>query len=83
MLNVSDIKLSVIIPAYNEELRLPKTLAQSIDYLQSQIYRSEIIVVNDGSTDATERIVRQQSSATVPFIRMELITARAHRLNAE
>jgi dolichyl-phosphate beta-glucosyltransferase len=67
MPNVSDIKLSVIIPAYNEELRLPKTLTQSIDYLQSQPYRSEIIVVNDGSTDGTERVVRQQSSATVPI----------------
>jgi dolichyl-phosphate beta-glucosyltransferase len=56
------IKLSVIIPACNEELRLPETLRQSIDYLKTQPYLSEIIVVNDGSTDGTERIVREQSS---------------------
>jgi dolichyl-phosphate beta-glucosyltransferase len=61
-----DIRLSVIIPAYNEELRLPHTLAQSIEYLQSQPYSSEILVVNDGSTDATNRIVREQSSGSIP-----------------
>jgi dolichyl-phosphate beta-glucosyltransferase len=62
---LSDIRLSVIIPAYNEELRLPHTLRQSIEYLKAQSYDSEIIVVNDGSTDATERVVREQSS--LPF----------------
>ena len=62
----SDVRLSVVIPAYNEELRLPHTLAQSIEYLQSQPYSSEILVVNDGSTDATSRIVREQSSASIP-----------------
>jgi dolichyl-phosphate beta-glucosyltransferase len=66
MIQDSDVRLSVIIPAYNEELRLPHTLAQSIRYLQSQSYRSEVIVVNDGSTDATEKIALEQSSASVP-----------------
>jgi dolichyl-phosphate beta-glucosyltransferase len=61
-----NIRLSVIIPAYNEELRLPHTLVQSIEYLQSQPYSSEIIVVNDGSTDATNKIVREQSSTSIP-----------------
>jgi dolichyl-phosphate beta-glucosyltransferase len=59
------IHLSVIIPAYNEELRLPGTLQKSIDYLTSQTYKSEILVVNDGSTDGTERIFRQYASAPV------------------
>jgi dolichyl-phosphate beta-glucosyltransferase len=59
------IYLSVIIPAYNEEFRLPHTLRQVIDYLESQSYRSEIIVVNDGSTDGTESIVRNQLSSSV------------------
>jgi dolichyl-phosphate beta-glucosyltransferase len=62
---LSDIRLSVIIPAYNEELRLPRTLRQSIDYLQAQSYDSEILVVNDGSTDGTERVVREQPSSRV------------------
>ncbi len=59
------IHLSVIIPAYNEELRLPGTLQKSIDYLKPQTYISEILVVNDGSTDGTERIVRQYSYAPI------------------
>jgi dolichyl-phosphate beta-glucosyltransferase len=62
---LSDIRLSVIIPAYNEESRLPHTLRQSIEYLKAQSYDSEIIVVNDGSTDGTERVVRERSSSSV------------------
>jgi dolichyl-phosphate beta-glucosyltransferase len=62
---LSIIRLSVIIPAYNEELRLPHTLRQSIEYLKAQSYNSEIIVVNDGSTDGTARVVREQSSLPV------------------
>jgi glycosyltransferase involved in cell wall biosynthesis len=49
--------LSVIIPAYNEEVRLPKTLGSIFTYLQAQPYRSEVIVVNDGSSDRTSEIV--------------------------
>jgi dolichyl-phosphate beta-glucosyltransferase len=67
MPNNSGIRLSVIIPAYNEELRMPQTLCRSIAYLEAQSYSSEIIVVNDGSTDGTERVVRQQPSASVPL----------------
>jgi dolichyl-phosphate beta-glucosyltransferase len=62
-----DIRLSVIIPAYNEEVRLPLTLRQSVEYLESQPYRSEIIVVNDGSTDGTERVVQEQALSSVPI----------------
>ena len=45
--------LSVIIPAYNEEKRLPKTLEAIDDYLRKQSYDYEILVVNDGSKDTT------------------------------
>jgi dolichyl-phosphate beta-glucosyltransferase len=63
--NLSSVHLSVIIPAYNEKLRLPHTLSQSIEYLRSQPYNSEIIVVDDGSTDGTERVIRELISAPV------------------
>jgi dolichyl-phosphate beta-glucosyltransferase len=66
MPNNSGIRLSVIIPAYNEELRLPRTLSHAIEYLGAQSYSSEIIVVNDGSTDGTERIVRERNSDPIP-----------------
>jgi dolichyl-phosphate beta-glucosyltransferase len=67
MPNQSGIQLSVIIPAFNEESRLPRTLRQSVDYLKSQPYDSEIFVVNDGSTDGTERVVQEQRSAQIPM----------------
>lgn len=50
--------LSVIIPAYNEEKRLEKTLNSINDYLSKQNYESEILVVDNGSTDGTAGIVR-------------------------
>jgi dolichyl-phosphate beta-glucosyltransferase len=53
------LELSVIIPAYNEELRLPKTLAAVLDFLGKQNFTSEILVVDDGSTDGTIRIVNE------------------------
>jgi glycosyltransferase involved in cell wall biosynthesis len=49
------IDLSVIVPAYNEEQRLPKTLRAIGDYLERQPYDYEIIAVNDGSKDGTAR----------------------------
>lgn len=50
--------LSVIIPAYNEEGRLPETLREIDKYLRTKDYESEIIVVSDGSTDRTVEVVK-------------------------
>lgn len=49
---------SVIIPAYNEERRLPKTLEKIDKYLSRQSYDYEILVVNDGSKDRTVEIAK-------------------------
>ena len=49
--------LSVIIPAFNEEKRLPKTLNEINDYLKGQNFTFEILVVSDGSKDRTCEIV--------------------------
>lgn len=49
-------KLSIVIPAYNEEKRIGKTLPNVIKYVEKlgkEGYSAEIIVVNDGSTDKT------------------------------
>jgi glycosyltransferase involved in cell wall biosynthesis len=48
--------VSVVIPAYNEERRLPHTLDRVLEYLHSRDYASEIIVVDDGSSDGTARV---------------------------
>jgi glycosyltransferase involved in cell wall biosynthesis len=45
--------LSIVIPAYNEERRLPGTLARVTAYLGAQPFASEVLVVDDGSTDKT------------------------------
>jgi dolichyl-phosphate beta-glucosyltransferase len=52
-------RLSVIIPAYNEEKRLPKTLEAIDKYLNNQSYDYEIIVVNAGSNDGTPDVVKK------------------------
>jgi dolichyl-phosphate beta-glucosyltransferase len=53
-----EVYLSVIIPAFNEEKRLPKTLSDIDSYLSKQGYSYEIIVVSDGSTDRTVEVVK-------------------------
>jgi dolichyl-phosphate beta-glucosyltransferase len=65
MSNQLGVRLSVVIPAYNEQNRLPGTLRSSMEYLKSQSYNSEIIVVNDGSTDGTEQVVREHGAGPV------------------
>jgi dolichyl-phosphate beta-glucosyltransferase len=49
--------LSIVIPAYNEERRIQRTLGETFDYLDHQAYSSEIIVVDDGSNDRTAEVV--------------------------
>ena len=56
-MNAPTLDLSIVIPAYNEDARLPKSLEHIFAYLQTQPYRAEIIVVNDGSSDRTSEIV--------------------------
>jgi dolichyl-phosphate beta-glucosyltransferase len=63
----SALHLSVVIPAYNEALRLPRTLADVTAYLARQPYAAEVIVVDDGSTDATAQLVRDFAAGTVPL----------------
>jgi len=62
--------LSVIIPAYNEERRLPKTLEEIDKYLRKQNYDYEILVVNDGSKDRTVEVAR----ALLPKIKNLIVT---------
>jgi dolichyl-phosphate beta-glucosyltransferase len=50
--------LSIIIPAYNEEKRLPASLENLYAYLSDWRDRVEVIVVDNGSTDATASLAR-------------------------
>lgn len=51
--------LTIVIPAYNEEKRLPSNLEKVLAFVQTQPYETEIIVVDDGSTDGTVTAVRE------------------------
>jgi len=67
---IETIRLSIIIPAYNEEDRIVLTLEQTFQYLSRQPYKSEIWVVSDGSTDGTENAVK----ALVPPANIQVFT---------
>ena len=62
--------LSIVIPAYNEENRIGRTITETFDYLDKQNYSSEVIVVNDGSTDHTVEAVRKFESRVGDRLRL-------------
>jgi dolichyl-phosphate beta-glucosyltransferase len=51
---------SVVIPCFNEGARIGETLRLTLEYLAANAPESELIVVNDGSTDATAAIARER-----------------------
>lgn len=51
--------LSIVIPAHNEESRLPRTLGQVFAFLEKQPYVSEVIIVENGSSDRTLELARK------------------------
>ena len=51
---------TAVIPCFNEEARIGDTLRVTLDYLASNAPDSELIVVNDGSTDVTAAIAREK-----------------------
>jgi len=63
--------LSIIVPAFNEETRLPVSLAQIDAFVKDQPYPIELIVVNNNSSDATQQIA-EEFARTHPY---------AHALN--
>lgn len=56
---MSSCYLSVVIPAYNEERRLPETLATIDAYLGGRTYTWEVVIADDGSEDGTAAIARE------------------------
>lgn len=67
---MNKIHLSVIVPAYNEENRIGKTLKELDAYLSRQDYSYEILVVNDGSKDKTAEVIRVAISGGIKNLRL-------------
>jgi glycosyltransferase involved in cell wall biosynthesis len=54
-------ELSIVIPSFNEELRLPVTLAEISAYIRASKRETEVIVIDDGSTDRTADVANSFS----------------------
>jgi len=63
------VDLSIVVPAYNEEQRLPPTLDRLHAFLSAQPLRYEIVVVDDGSKDKTCEVV-EAAMTRIPHLRL-------------
>jgi len=69
--------VSFVLPAYNEQARLPGSLDRVVAFLAQQAYRSEIVISDDGSTDATPDIVQRKIDGGLPeHVALRLLRAR-------
>ncbi len=71
--------LSIVIPAHNEEKRLPPSLAKIDAYLKKQDYTYEVIVVENGSRDRTSEVVREFAKDH-PYVRLIEVHTRGKGL---
>lgn len=81
--------ISLVLPAYNEERRLPATLQKLTQFCRASSVPFEVIVVDDGSTDRTRDIVKEMMKENA-FIRLiqnphsgKAFTVRTGALNAK
>jgi glycosyltransferase involved in cell wall biosynthesis len=75
-------KLSIVVPAFNEAARLTLTLQRMSEYLSERREESEVIVVDDGSTDETssvaENIARESRDVTIRVVRYPENRGKGH-----
>jgi dolichyl-phosphate beta-glucosyltransferase len=65
--------VSFVLPAYNEEARLPAGLDRVLAFLGAQDFHSEVLVCDDGSRDRTPDIVREYGMHAPPALRVGLL----------
>ena len=70
--------LSIVIPAYNEESRLGDSIRKILGYVQREELNTELIIVDDGSTDSTTQIAKQ-ACAESPTIDTKVIRYKENR----
>lgn len=74
------IRLSLIIPAYNEENIIKNTLEHVINFLSEKKYEWEVIVVDDGSHDLTSKIADKFNKKKVEVIRYDINRGKGRAL---
>lgn len=72
-------RISFVIPAKDEEGRLGASLVRLLAFIQAQPYESELIVVDDGSTDRTADIVREAERSAPPRVAVRLLQHEVNR----
>lgn len=75
-------ELSIVLPAYNEAARIGPTLAKIAAWAERRDPRPEIIVVDDGSRDATAEVVGRYAAAGVRLVRLERNRGKGAALRA-
>jgi dolichyl-phosphate beta-glucosyltransferase len=73
------VRLSVVVPAYNEARRLGTTLPRILEYVARSSERAEIIVVDDGSQDGTGDVVTGLARAVPAPIELRLLQSPHNR----
>ena len=71
--------MSIVLPAYNEEDRLPPGLDRVIAFLSEQPFTGEIVVADDGSRDRTPEIVRERMAALPENVTLRLVQHERNR----
>ena len=61
-------KVLIIIPAYNEEGNIKKTVQKIIDYKKKSKYEIDYVVINDGSKDDTEKICKENNYNVITLV---------------
>jgi dolichyl-phosphate beta-glucosyltransferase len=74
-----EVLVSIVIPAYNEALRLPLTLEGWQAFLRCQPFHAEILVVDDGSADDTSAVAGRFAAATKGTPDVRLLTLRRNQ----
>jgi dolichyl-phosphate beta-glucosyltransferase len=68
--------LSIIIPAHNEERRLPQTLEQVVHFAASQSYETEVLVVENASRDRTLEVGNEDLPGKGRAVQKGMLTAK-------
>jgi dolichyl-phosphate beta-glucosyltransferase len=71
--------LSIVMPAHNEEHRLPPGLEKVDAFLKTQSYEAEVVIVENGSSDRTYEVA-QAFAASHPYVRVLSVDTRGKGL---